>query len=69
MFLTNRVNDFNDAMQSRIHLIVKYRALGLDARREIWKSFLEGAATKKGRARLCGKELDKLAATNLTIGS
>lgn len=68
MFLpTNRVKDFDDAMQSRIHLAVKYPALGIDTRKEIWKSFLEKAVTAKGKARLRSSELDKLAENNLNV--
>ena len=56
MFLTtNRVTDFDEAMQSRIHLTLKYGALGIDTRRGIWQSFLE-----KGKAIYTPNELDKL---------
>lgn len=66
MFLTtNRVKDFDDAMQSRIHLAVKYPALGVNTRKEIWKSFLEKAVTIKGKAKLRSSELDKLAEKDL----
>jgi hypothetical protein len=61
MFLTtNRVTDFDEAMQSRIHLTLKYGALGIDTRRGIWKSFLETATTVKGKAIYTPIELDKL---------
>jgi hypothetical protein len=61
MFLTtNRVTDFDEAMQSRIHLTLKYGALGIDTRRGIWKSFLETATTIKGKAIYTLNELDKL---------
>ena len=39
MFLTtNRVNQIDDAIASRIHLPLKYKSLGLDARRGIWRA-------------------------------
>lgn len=66
MFLTtNRVTDFDDAMQSRIHLAVRYPPLGPNTRKEVWESFLGKAVTDKGKARLSHKELDKLAAKGL----
>lgn len=44
MFLTtNRVKQIDDAIASRIHLPLKYKSLGLDARRGIWESFLKRA--------------------------
>jgi hypothetical protein len=61
MFLTtNRVTDFDKAMLSRIHLTLKYGALGIDTRRGIWKSFLETATTIKGKAIYTRNELDEL---------
>jgi hypothetical protein len=51
MFLTtNRVTDFDKAIQSKIYLTLKYSVLGIDTRRGIWKSFLETATTIKGKA-------------------
>jgi hypothetical protein len=38
---TNRVKEIDDAIASRIHLPLKYKSLGLDTRRGIWKSFLK----------------------------
>jgi SpoVK/Ycf46/Vps4 family AAA+-type ATPase len=62
MFLTtNRVSDFDEAMQSRIHLTLKYGALGVDTRKGIWKSFLETATTIKGEAIYTPEELHELA--------
>jgi hypothetical protein len=62
MFLTtNRVTDFDKAMQSRIYLTLKYSALGVDTRKGIWTSFLETAKTIKEEAIYTIKELDELA--------
>lgn len=42
---TNRLKDFDKAIQSRIYLKVKYNNLCLDTREILWRSFL----TKAGR--------------------
>jgi hypothetical protein len=66
MFLTtNRVTDFDEAMQSRIHLTLKYSALGVDTRKGIWTSFLKTAKTIKGEAIFTANELDELARKGL----
>jgi SpoVK/Ycf46/Vps4 family AAA+-type ATPase len=62
MFLTtNRVTDFDEAMQSRIHLTLKYSTLNLATRKGIWTSFLKMAETLKGEAICAPKELEELA--------
>jgi SpoVK/Ycf46/Vps4 family AAA+-type ATPase len=44
LFLTtNRVSEFDDAILSRIHLLLKYENLNKDARKNIWTSFLKKA--------------------------
>ncbi|KAJ7751771.1 P-loop containing nucleoside triphosphate hydrolase protein, partial [Mycena maculata] len=41
LFLTtNRVNTFDPAFQSRIHMALKYENLGAGARKRLWKDFL-----------------------------
>ena len=66
MFLTtNRVRDFDDAIQSRITLAVKYEALSLATRKQVWVSFLEKAVTVNGAAKFNQKELDQLAGKDL----
>merc|ERR1711939_202393 len=41
MFLTtNRVNTFDTAFQSRIHISLNYPDLSLDSRKAIWTNFL-----------------------------
>lgn len=41
LFLTsNRVNTFDDAFKSRIHVPLKYSDLTFDSRKRIWKNFL-----------------------------
>jgi hypothetical protein len=44
------LKDFDEAMQSRFHLKLKYDNLGLDTRKCIWMSFLEMATTTVGVA-------------------
>ena len=66
MFLTtNRVKQIDDAIASRIHLPLKYKPLGLNARKGIWESFLKKAVTKKGGACCSCKDLDFLAEKDL----
>jgi SpoVK/Ycf46/Vps4 family AAA+-type ATPase len=46
MFLTtNRVRQIDDAIASRIHFKLKYDNLNLEQRTNIWRDFLERAAT------------------------
>lgn len=53
MFLTtNRVQSFDTAMMSRIHLALEYKPLGIDSRRAVWKFFLEKARTQHGASDL-----------------
>lgn len=48
MFLTtNRGKQIDDAIASRVHVPSKYKSLSLDAKRGIWKGFLEKAVTEK----------------------
>ncbi|KXX80661.1 ATPase family AAA domain-containing protein 3B [Madurella mycetomatis] len=40
LFLTtNRVNTFDDAFKSRIHIPIRYTDLSIDSRRQIWQNF------------------------------
>lgn len=62
MFLTtNRVKEIDDAIASRIHLPLKYKSLGLNARRGIWKSFLKKAITRENSSCYNSEELEILA--------
>ncbi len=66
MFLTtNRVRDFDDAIQSRITLAVRYDPLSLDTRKQVWVSFLKKAVTANGAAKYDPKDLDGLARKDL----
>ncbi len=61
MFLTtNRVKQIDDAIASGIHLPLKYKSLGLDARKSTWESFLREAIAEKGEACYNRKDLEFL---------
>jgi len=64
MFLTtNRVSDFDDAILSRVHLMLNYAELDIGARSQIWEHFLHRAYTSQGVAVMARKELERLATT------
>ncbi|KAH7459227.1 hypothetical protein FOMA001_g20169 [Fusarium oxysporum f. sp. matthiolae] len=66
LFLTtNRVQSFDEAMISRIHLALQYNPLGPDAREAVWKYFLGQANTKHGSPDCPQDAVDKLAEKEL----
>ncbi|KFY05238.1 hypothetical protein O988_00150 [Pseudogymnoascus sp. VKM F-3808] len=65
LLTTNRVRDFDEAVQSRIHIGVKYTPLGVDTRKAIWRSFLEKAKTENGDALYSDQQLNVLAKHSL----
>lgn len=68
LFLTtNRVETFDDAFQSRIHLAIRYGDLTTKAKRSVWKMFLEKVQSKEGvqTAKFTDKDFDMLARNNL----
>jgi SpoVK/Ycf46/Vps4 family AAA+-type ATPase len=66
LFLTtNRVSEFDEAILSRIHVLLKYENLNADARREVWKDFLERGRTPKGAANVSSKHMDLLVQAEL----
>jgi hypothetical protein len=51
LFLTsNRGIQFDDAILSRVHLIIKYKDLSREFRRRLWSTFLTRASTVQGPA-------------------
>ncbi len=65
MFLTtNRVSNFDDAILSRIHLMLKYHELGVGVRSQIWEHMLHRAHTSKGGAVVTRNEIGRLATTD-----
>ena len=68
LFLTtNRVETFDDAFQSRIHVALRYGELTTKAKRSVWKMFLDKVKAKDGLETVEFKEsdYDKLARHNL----
>ncbi|ODH45035.1 hypothetical protein ACO22_00427 [Paracoccidioides brasiliensis] len=57
---TNRVDEFDDAILSRIHYKLKYEDPTREFRRQIWGSFLSKADTHKGSAQVSSDKLHKL---------
>ncbi|PGH17055.1 hypothetical protein AJ79_01439 [Helicocarpus griseus UAMH5409] len=67
LFLTtNRVDEFDDAILSRMHYKLKYEDLSRESRREIWRNFLSKAHTHKGSAQVSDDELYKLEGLDLS---
>ena len=61
LFLTtNRVSVFDPAIKSRIHLAIKYHALPLQSRRDLWKVFINRACSKDSVEWLDEECLDRL---------
>jgi len=59
MFLTtNRVETFDEAFQSRIHIALKYNDLDRKAKRIIWGTFLEMVAREEITLAADGNEVD-----------
>ncbi|EEP81400.1 conserved hypothetical protein [Uncinocarpus reesii 1704] len=68
LFLTtNRVETFDDAFQSRIHVALRYGDLTTKAKRTVWKMFLDKVRTKEGLevVKFTDKDYDTLARHNL----
>nr|KMM70876.1 hypothetical protein CPAG_07185 [Coccidioides posadasii RMSCC 3488] len=64
LFLTtNRVETFDDAFQSRIHVALRYGDLTAKAKRAVWKMFLDKVRTKEGLevVKFTDKDYDTLA--------
>lgn len=60
---TNRVTVFDEAVQSRIHLGIKYDQLSKKAKAEIWTAFIQQAnkvSTTGEGGKLSSKQLDDL---------
>jgi SpoVK/Ycf46/Vps4 family AAA+-type ATPase len=57
---TNRITDFDDAMQSRIHLAYKFPELGRNTRETLWVTFLD----RVGHS-ITGTQIAKLAEERL----
>ncbi|KAF2465299.1 P-loop containing nucleoside triphosphate hydrolase protein [Lindgomyces ingoldianus] len=63
MFLTtNRVQTFDPAFQSRIHISLDYQELPIDSRRMVWKNFLNSSQQEHTISK---RQLDELARMNM----
>ena len=61
LFLTtSRVTSFDDAVLSRMHIMIAFPDIDLDFRKQIWNRFLDRAATVQGPAKVTAKELKRL---------
>ncbi|KAJ5991642.1 hypothetical protein N7522_011849 [Penicillium canescens] len=66
LFLTsNRGIQFDDAILSRIHLIIKYKDLSREFRRSLWSTFLTRARTVQGPAMIEEHDLRRLESLDL----
>lgn len=66
MFMTtNRASEFDDAVLSRIHLMLRYKRLSLAAKREIWANFLKRAATPQGEVAVSEAQFSRLVSASL----
>lgn len=68
LFLTtNRVETFDDAFQSRIHVALRYGELTTKAKKTVWKMFIDRVRAKDGLevADFKDADLDNLARNNL----
>jgi hypothetical protein len=66
MFLTtNRIEAFDTAFKSRIHLSIKYPALSSDSRKELWMTFLTNDLARSRPDWMSDTFLDRLSAEPL----
>jgi AAA+ superfamily predicted ATPase len=63
MFLTtNRVETFDPAFQSRIHISLNYQELSIDSRKTVWENFLNTSTQDHTITKV---QLDELARMNM----
>lgn len=68
LFLTtNRVETFDDAFQSRIHVALRYGELNAKAKKTVWRMFLDRVKAKEGLGvvEFSEEDMDALARNNL----
>ncbi|KAL2377209.1 hypothetical protein RJZ90_006929 [Blastomyces dermatitidis] len=67
LFLTtNRIDEFDNAILSRIHYKLKYEDLSWEFWRDVWRSFLSKSHTHQGSAQVSNDELHKLEGLDLS---
>jgi len=59
----DHVSEFDDAILSRIHIMLRYDNLDVEARRAIWKQFLDIAS--QGSTSIGHGEINRLVANKL----
>jgi len=66
LFLTtNRVTEFDEAILSRIHVMLRYDDLSKDAGKKVWEKFIERAITSQGPAVISSEEFKRLVNSKL----
>jgi hypothetical protein len=63
--MTNRVESIDDAISSRIHVMIKYEGLSFTNCLELWKAFLDKISPIFGGSQLSEEELQELARKHL----
>lgn len=58
---TNRLQTFDEAILSRIHVSLKYKELDKEARKAVWRYFVQKAKTKHGNPAFSERVPDDLA--------
>ena len=65
LLTTNRIRDFNNIIQSRIHLTLRYSPLDINTRKEIWNIFLQNTITTSGKVDYSNENLNNFIKHNL----
>ena len=66
LFLTtNRIDVFDAAFRSRIHLMIKYHPLSSSTRGDLWRFFVNKTAREGESERLSETDLDELSSEDL----
>lgn len=65
--IINCVDEFDDAILSRIHYKLKYEILNWEFQRDVWKSFLSKSCMYKRSLQLFSDELYKLKDLNFSV--
>lgn len=60
-FTTNRVKAFDDAIVSRMAMLISYPEMGPESRKQVWQAFVDKARTPQGPAVVHPRDLDRLA--------
>jgi SpoVK/Ycf46/Vps4 family AAA+-type ATPase len=66
LFLTtNRVTEFDDAILSRMHVMITFPEIDRHSRKQIWTQFIKEANTGHGPASVSPKDLKQLVEASL----